>query len=182
MNTSEEIDLLIQTKKWNELSPEERGRVEQLVGGEEAYDRLRVLFFAMEKSDTLNMRPSPDTLKALKRKFREHHRVANPLASVLSFKLPAFAAIMLMVILSVASWYVAKRSVQPEVTTITLEKTDTLFVTKRDTVTLTRVVYKTVYKDRPVVAAVEHDETDFVKSVNMQEKEELNNLLVSGTR
>ncbi|HYG02475.1 MAG TPA: hypothetical protein VD927_08510 [Chryseosolibacter sp.] len=183
MKISEEIDLLTQTKKWNELTAEERKLVEAEIGGESSYGHLRTVFFAIEEREGIALRPKQETLDSLKKAFRKHHQRDSLIAVVFSMKVPVFASIVLTAILCAAAWYFGRTSMPPvKPTTITLEKTDTVFVTRPDTITLTRVVYKTVYKDRPVVAAVTAKKSDYAKGVSMKEKEELDNFLVSGTR
>jgi hypothetical protein len=99
------------------------------------------------------------------------------------WSVPAWAAILALVVAGGAGWYAGTSTGPQEVYVDRIvAKTDTVLVASRpDTVVIERVVYRNIPTLLPVtVGQPAPTRTPASKGVNMKEKEELDKLLVSG--
>ncbi|HYF69145.1 MAG TPA: hypothetical protein VD884_13470 [Ohtaekwangia sp.] len=179
------LERLLESKDFDSLTPEERQFVLSELGSAAQYALMKKVGQALvsEKAGLL-----PDPLVHQKLKEALHLQRQTIWRRIVSIQLPAYVAVLLMTI-SAAVMSMVVRPSKPSVIVSRVVKTDTLFVpVKPDTVFVERVVIKYVpAKDREIepysVAKTNFDSTDPVvtESVNMKEKEELDNLLVTGS-
>ena len=185
MDELDRIENLLQTKTFIELTSEEKIWVGQWIASELEYENLR-------KSETKikqyflkseNAVPKPEGLNELKARLNlKQSRSLNWWQA----KLPAWSTLLVAICFGVGGWWLTSSSdkviTQPQQLTSVVY--DTVYVaTKPDTV----FVQQVVYKERPVILtkSVQKAATKIVvpsNGINMKEKEELENLLVSGSR
>jgi hypothetical protein len=182
MEASEKVEQLIGTKAWNDLTVDEKAMVIDVLGSRDQYNTLRDVHFALLASEKVSIKPNANILNNLHGRFREKNSPARS-SSVFSYRMPAFAALVLVVIAAFAGWIGAKYTVDPVTMTDVVTKHDTVFVASRpDTVLLTAVRYKTIIKEVPVNVSLSQNTTQAESSgMNMKETEALQTLLVSGS-
>lgn len=184
MDELDRIENLLQTKTFIELTSEEKIWVSQWIGSELEYENLR-------KSETKikqyflkseSVAPNPDGLNQLKA------RLTLKQAQSLNWwqaKVPAWSTLLVAGCFGVGAWWLTSSSdkviTQQQLTSVVY---DTVYVTtKPDTIFIQQVVYR----ERPVLLTKSIKQLESKNSVpssgiNMKEKEELENLLVSGSR
>jgi hypothetical protein len=181
------IERLLESKTFQQLNEEERMLVLKALGSEEQYNAMRGVTLALITSK-VDLSPDPQTLRSLKNKM-DQERI-NSWSSVLTFRVPAYAALLLTGV--VAALVVLVLSPREKLSARIVE------VVKRDTVIVTRVEIDTVYRDRfiyrrvheefptdknylRVVKKITIDEAETETGVSMKDKQELETLLVSGS-
>jgi hypothetical protein len=185
-NDREWLDELLERKSYNELSLSEKERVLKEIGSEEQYKVLRKVSQALVtyKAD---LSPDPQTIEALKVQLARRHRKENVLQRVIGYYLPGYAAAAMIVIAVISTWYVTSltKSEPARSGPVTLVRSDTVYVLEKpDTVFVERVIYRDrVLPPRETYQVVKSptQERESGSGVSMKEKEELENLLVSGS-
>jgi hypothetical protein len=183
------LDNLLGSKTWNELTAEEKTFVIEELGSEEQYNALRKVSLALVHTPKADLSPDPSIEKALKKKLKEKHSTATLWQSVFQFKVPAFASALLLILTAASSWHFGNKfSTQTEPAPRIVHVTDTVYVkSAADTVIVERVQYRYIQtKQEPdhafsIVNQVKQASTEDAKGINMKEKEELDNFLVSGS-
>ncbi|HYC86856.1 MAG TPA: hypothetical protein VEB86_16605 [Chryseosolibacter sp.] len=176
------LETLIHSKEWNELTEEEKNYVEQHTGSREEYEALRKITLRLSDVPRSEVTPAPDTLPSLKRHFRSTRGYRLGFASVFTFQVPAYAAGLILISAVAITWWFANPVLAPQPAAAVIVKTDTVFVNlPADTVYVNKVIYR--YLPSPgapakPVTVVKHTEG---VGVSMKDKEELENLLVSGS-
>jgi hypothetical protein len=180
----ERIEELIQTRGWNELTPDEKKLIGELIGTEEQYEAMRKVTLGLSAVPKSDLDPSPAVLKSLRQTLRRQKGTSGFLAPVFSFRIPAYAVVLLLT----AGVFITWRFQQPhgpiQVSTNAIVTTDTVYIERPpDTVYVRQVVYR--YVNPPVekqkIFSVVREMDPGTVGVNMKEKEELENLLVSGS-
>jgi len=180
------IDKLISTKQFSELTPEELAFVMQELGGEEQYVALQKVHSVLNSSLPTNLTPRANTQSLLRDRFNQQYAKHSLWRNLAFATMPAYAVILLLMSGVFLTWTLATSMQQVKTRTVMVSKKDTVrIVMKADTVFVNRVVYKYKrVKVNPVYNFVQtkHFEikTDSTLSVSMKEKEELDNLLVTG--
>jgi len=186
-NELDKLEHLLQSKKFTALTSEEKIWVSQWIESEVEYENLRGSEERIKQhfQSTAAFTPEPEGLTALKAKLQSKH-AALPLMWW-QVKVPAWSTIIIAIFFGVSSWWMAfsfnKVKLQEQVLTSSIVY-DTIYVaSKPDTVFIQQVVYK----ERPVlltksVKQVDNNNASPSNGINMKEKEELENLLVSGSR
>jgi hypothetical protein len=125
-------------------------------------------------------------LKKIKSSWRQENAVSwYHLLKINS--LPNYATILLLLVMGYLSW-IAGSSVKPQIRYVEKTKlqTDTVFIaSKPDTIIRERVVYIKTPALAPVLQtakAIQPIPVETSKGVNMKDKEELEKLLVSGSK
>jgi len=178
----ERLEYLIHSKGWKELTDEERIFVTSEIGSEEQYEALRNIGTRLAAMPKTEISPAPVVLKLLREKIRNQHQHANVFVSVLSFRMPAYIVVGLLLAAVLLTLATRARVMPAGISSNVIVKTDTLFIHQpTDTVYVTKFVYR--YIKPPVeqkTFSVVRQQPEAV-GVNMKEKEELENLLVSGS-
>jgi len=135
---------------------------------ENEFERLEELL--NEKAD---ITPDSSTINRLHEKL--HEKRSPETAGIFSVKIPLWtaAAVVFLVVLTMS--VLSNRTVEPTVVEKVVVMNDTIFVTKRDTIRIERVMYR----DRTPAKIIRVKKVDTGSS--MKDKEELQNLLVSGS-
>lgn len=187
METEDKLEYLIQTKNWSELTPEEKQLAIEKLGSEEVYQTFRKIetsFIHEGKSDLL---PAENVLSSLKKEFRGRYTRVSIFERFVEYRIPAYAAALLALIIVTLAFYAGKQSVNQSIVHVPMVEKDTVYLSAMpDTVYVTKVVYRNVYKTTPpATTSIVKNESSSAEhvtlGVNMKEKEELDNLLVSGT-
>lgn len=179
----EEIEILLETKNWSDLTEHERSFVLTEIKDEREYNQLRTFHFLSSDTET-QLTANPAILKSLQKKFRTHHGKESFIRELIFYPVPGWATVVLFGLL--VGGYLISNTTRPVKSITKVETiTDTVFVaSKPDTILIekpvTRVVYKYLQTKAPVVMATKHDDGG-PSGVSMKDKEELDGLLVSGT-
>ena len=187
MENLEKFEWLLEKRSYSELTEEERQWVKNFVSSEFEYESLRKVNSHLDNyfSDKDKIVPSSKVWRAIKshitlakRSSEKSYWIAAPM--------PAYATLILLIVVCASSWYGGARYSSPIVTTRQiLQRVDTVFITsKPDTVIRERIIYLKA-NSAPASLQVSNKYTEDVspkKGVNMKEKENLEELLVSGSR
>jgi hypothetical protein len=185
MSMDEKLEYLIHSKNWTELNREEREFVIAKLGSEEEFKSLQKVDALLNQTRSPELAPDPAVLSALQKKFQEKKVPANWYATMLSFRIPAIASALLIAIAFMIGWYSnANETLPPQPVEKLLVRVDTVYLRQRpDTIYVNRVVFRNApasRKESPVFSVVKQEGRER-QGVNMKEKEELENLLVSGS-
>lgn len=184
MKPLEKIEELFLSKSFDALTTDEKELVLRELGSASEYDAMRKIALSSRKSESIT--PDPRILKTLRHTMREKQTQSIPL---ISFRVPAYAAALMIAVASATTWFLAKSStVTP--TLVTEVKHDTVYLTSNpDTVFVDRVVYRTARMKKYFPenlttrsSAPKLERPAEVVGVSMKEQEELERLLVSGSR
>jgi hypothetical protein len=188
MRDEEELERIIREKDFAALTETEKDFVLQMIASEEEYEGLRKIELTIAQHDfKSHVEPRKPILATLKAAMNAEHVAKWHWRRVLQFRIPAYAAALIVIACcSLVLWLKARPPVQASFSQITPAKAriDTVFVTRIDTVTRQRIIYKQV---NLTPSSREESAADFVPTkysvsgVSMKEKEELNKLLVSGS-
>lgn len=187
MEAEEKLEHLIQTKNWGELTADEKHVVIEILGSEEAYQNLRNIDNSLIQERKSEVLPQGHVLRSLKKEFGARHPRTSILDQFLGYRMPAYAAAIITAIVVVGAFYAGKQSIDQPIAQASFTPRDTVYLsTVPDTVYLTKVVYRNVYRtQQQAVTSIVKNESRSAEhvtvGVNMKEKEELDNLLVSGT-
>jgi hypothetical protein len=184
MESTERIEELLRTKTWKQLTPEERDLVIQELGSE-------LIFSSMKDTDNLlsgtrnQITPHWNILPELRTQYRHQYKNASLWNRVFSFPVPAYAMLFLLSIVAFSGWFIGKNANVEQLAIGPVVVKDTVILkTPADTVYLSRVVYRNRYHiQQPTILSVAVRPSIFTDSagVTMKDKEELDNLLVSGS-
>jgi hypothetical protein len=182
MSNEEKLEQLVRGKNWLDLTDEERKFVYQELGSEELFCNLQQVEINLrQRSD--NIVPNKKSLQLLQSKFRNHHHKHSWVSNVMSFSMPAYASLSLVVLAVWIGWLVGNAFEKPAIVYQKITTTDTVYLaSKPDTVFLTKIVYKSPASQPPVFTSVNDSNIAPVNNgVSMQEKELLNSFIVSGS-
>jgi hypothetical protein len=183
----DKLENLIQSKTWSELSEDEKEFVLEMLGSEASFEAFRKTNIAISRSAKADIVPEPTLLLSLKTKFNHLRPQETWLDKIIFFKMPAYAVVAMLAVTVLIMWLGKQADPNVQVALKSSVQRDTVFLPSTpDTVFVTKVIYR--YKDHtpktPVITVVKNsDRTETTSSVgvNMKEKEELDNLLVSGS-
>jgi hypothetical protein len=188
---TERLEQLIESKNWIQLTEEEKNFVVQELGSEEQYTALRKVSLALVSIPKADLSPDPAIEKRLKAKFKvvNHATTASLWSPLFSFRMPALASFALIAVCSIAAWYVGTKSSNAKtIVQNVIHTTDTVYLSAiSDTVIVEKVVYRYLVKPQDpkkifsVVNQTAPAHSQDPVGVNMKEKEELDNFLVSGS-
>jgi hypothetical protein len=183
----DKLESLIQSKSWNELSEDEKQFVLEMLGSEVSFEAFRKTNIAISDSAKADIVPEPKVLLSLKRKFNNVRPQETLLDKIIFFKMPAYAVVAMLAVTILVMWLDKHSDSNVQVALKSPVQRDTVFLPSTpDTVFVTKVIYR--FKDHttktPMITVVKNtDRTENTSAVgvNMKEKEELDNLLVSGS-
>ena len=185
MDELDKLEHLLRDKNFAALTTEEKTWVSQWIESEAEYENMRRSESRIKQqfSNATELIPEPSRINELKATLRKR---ANQSLNWWQVKVPAWSTVLVALCFGVGGWWLTslrnQSIVQPQ-EVLTSIVYDTVFVAaKPDTV----FVQQVVYKEQPVlltksVKQIESKNT-LSNGINMKEKEELENLLVSGSR
>ena len=183
----ERLEDLLSTKDFEQLSPAETAFVLEVLGSEARYRAMRKVGQALVIRTDLS--PDPEILHRLKQRMAESE-TASTRGGVFRLAIPLYAGVLLIILFASAGWWAGAALGRQPRAIVEVVKTDTVYVrTKPDTVTIYRDrIVREVATRRPqpkqdvikVVRAPRQDDRKEV-GVSMEEKEELQMLLVAGS-
>ncbi|MBP9924991.1 MAG: hypothetical protein KBF45_03300 [Cyclobacteriaceae bacterium] len=181
----EKLESLLQGKAFEELTAEEKSWVGQWIESEVEYNNLRKSEGAIRKrlADVGPITPNPKLLSRLKAQLSAQQ--ANLKIHWWQVRSPGWSTLLIAIIFGMTGWWIGSSPAKLKVEQAYLPTVvyDTVYLaSKPDTVFVNHVVYrerpiltKTTYQPMPNNVEVS------AKGINMKEKEELENLLVSGS-
>jgi hypothetical protein len=183
----DKLENLIQSKRWSELSEDEKQFVLETLGSEASFEAFRKTNMNISDLAKAEIAPDPKILSALKGKFSDTHQQEPLFNKIIFFKMPAYAVVTMLAVTILIMWLGKQADPNVQVALKSSVQRDTVFLPSTpDTVFVTKVIYR--YKDHtaktPMITVVKNtDRTETTRGVgvNMKEKEELDNLLVSGS-
>jgi hypothetical protein len=187
INDFEKFEKLLQSKSYAELSGEEVTWVQQWVASEEEYEAMRIAEHELKNLFQINpvLPTDSKTLHKLKRHLRSKKDEKKKLQWAPFSLKPSLSYLFTAIVFGLLGWWVGHSAsvnsfdTNNEVTTLIY---DTVFMPSTpDTIFLE----KTIYRDRPIILTINKEAKQFSNSpstrgVTMKEKEELDELLVSG--
>lgn len=187
MENLEKFEQLLQKHSYSKLTEEEKQWVKNFVSSEFEYESLRQVNSQLTNyfSDKNKLAPDSKVWATIKEDIPQAKRYSER-SYWIAAPMPAYAALMVLILVSVLSWYGGVRYSSPkEYTQQKMPRVDTVFIaSKPDTVVRERIIYVKA-NSLPAVIQVSKIRTEDVppkRGVNMKEKENLEDLLVSGSR
>src|SRR6186713_3233990 len=142
MKREEKIEELLSSKRFDELTLPERELVMQELGSEEHYEAMRKIGVTLVKKTT-GLSPNPKILKSLQQHMLEQNQTRSQLTGLLTFRIPAYASVLLILLFSTITWLISKNAGTSETPPITIVHTDTVYLVSRpDTVFQDRIIYR----------------------------------------
>ena len=188
MENFEKLEQLLRCKAFHQLTTDELELVRAEIGSEEEYELLRKAEKGLEKSfaGKTKMTVSPEILKKIKSRWAQDRNVSWSHMWKMS-SLPNYATILLLLVIGYIGW-IGGSSFNPK--TLYVEKikqqTDTVFIaSKPDTIIREKIVYLRAPVFAPTLQTAKSIQVipvETSKGVNMKDKEELEKLLVSGSK
>jgi hypothetical protein len=180
----EKLEDLVSTKLFANLSAEEKQFILNVLGSEEQFNTLQRIHASLRDHPVVtSVEPAPNVLIALKRKLRETKKEYFPLPAILQFKIPAYAALILAVLVGSLTAMVSNGStVKQSMVIVPKVERDTIYITNTDTVYSERLLIKYVRVPTPAEPEMvtASSKSHKILGVSMKDKEELDRLLVSG--
>ncbi|MGI9542147.1 MAG: hypothetical protein ACR2MX_02750 [Cyclobacteriaceae bacterium] len=194
-----QIEALLQQKTFEELTPQERALVEEVIGSEWRYTKLQQIEGRLEYWYTklpVNLEPAPHILPSLKRKM-EPHNIQEPvtwitkLRSIAYYRIPVPAVFAALLLAGVLFWWLTDKEPQMVERTNIVQlppKTDTLYITSvPDTIYVEKVVYRepipevdiNTFNTFTLVEAIEQIELLAVEGTSLRSDTLLQALLVT---
>jgi hypothetical protein len=188
MENIDQIEKLLQSRSYQELTATEKELVNTVIDSEEEYEEIRKVNFSL--SELKHQSPviqSSDVWRKIK-----HTRQKDRAVSIYPWyakPIPSYAAVALVMVVGGIAWFSGSLNRKPLIVEKTTLQTDTVFLAaKPDTIVKEKIVYRTIVErvkeNQPFVnQANSPDKTmSAQKGVTMLDKEELGKLLVSGSR
>jgi hypothetical protein len=187
MENFENFEQLLLQRSYAELTEDEKQWVNLFVDSEAEYESLRQTNHQMRNyfSNKAVLIPSPKVWTAIKSDLALAKKPSSR-SYWLSTPLPAYATLSLLVAVGVLCWYGGSNFNSPKVPESQIvTRIDTVFIaSKPDTIVRERIVYLKATPAPAIIQASTSQSQDVpaTKGINMKEKEELERLLVSGSR
>ncbi len=187
MEKFEKFERLLLERSYGELTEDEKQLVKLFVESETEYESLRKTNQQLSNyfSEKTNLWPSPKVWTAIKSDLAMAKKSASR-SYWLSTPMPAYATLTLLLAVGVLCWYGGSNfNSLKEAESQIVTRIDTVYIaSKPDTVVRERIVYLKA-SPSPAIIQVSTNQPLAVpatKGINMKEKEELERLLVSGSR
>lgn len=190
-NRIERLEQLIQTKAFHELSEVEKEFVLEEFETEEQYKTMRKLTPLLSEMalNSEGMQPRPSTLESLKHSFVMRTSNDSVWSKLFGWRVPAYATALAVGISCVITWSLTSKPVIEITEKPLFIKTDTVYLTsKPDTIFKEKVVYRFVKSVGETKSSIQRppdlasEKNAIPVGVSMKDKEELEKLLVSGSR
>ncbi len=188
MENIDQIEKLLQSRSYQELTAAEREFVNTVINSEEEYEEMRKVNFSLNE---INHQSPVFQSSDVWRKIKSTHHVTRTVSSYSWYAkpIPSYAAAAIVVIVGGIAWFFGSMSHQPLIVEKTTMHTDTVFLAaKPDTIFKEKIVYRTIVervKEQQPLADQVNSTSKVIatqKGVTMLDKEELGRLLVSGSR
>jgi hypothetical protein len=184
MKPQEQIEELLLSKSFDALTPDEKVLVLRELGSVSEYEAMRKIALSSGRSE--NLTPDPRILKTLQHTMREKQPQSMPL---FTFRVPAYATAIMILIAIGTTWLLTRSSTLPPVRVTEIQHDTVYLASKPDTVYVDRVVYRTARMKKYFPenlttrsSAPAREPSVETIGVSMKEQEELERLLVSGSR
>jgi hypothetical protein len=186
ISNEERLDALMKVKSFQALTEDERSFVIQELGSEKHYTAMRKVSLALITSRA-ELSPDPSTIAALQSRMADQQQ-ERAAVTIWSWKMPAYATALIVVLTSTISWWIGSSQQKQGTQIVETVHRDTVFLaSKPDTLYRERIVYRTIIKHKEEKERIQLAKT--VESfqakevgINMKEKQDLELLLVSGSR
>lgn len=188
MENIDQIEKLLQSRSYQELTVAEKEFVNMVIDSEEEYEEMRKVNFSL--SEIKHQSPillSSDLWGETKNSYQATRIV--PSLPWYAKPIPSYAAAAILILVGSIAWYFGSMNHQPLIVEKTTIHTDTVFLTaKPDTIVREKIVYRTIVErvkeNQPLVNQTNSTDKTISaqKGVTMLDKEELGKLLVSGSR
>lgn len=188
MENIDQIEKLLQSRSYQELTAAEREFVNTVIDSEEEYEEMRKVNFSL--SEIKHQSPvfqSSDVWRKIKSTRQAAHAVSN--YPWYSKPIPSYAAAAIVIMVGGLGWFLGSISHQPLIVEKNTLQTDTVFLAaKPDTIFKEKIIYRTIVervKEQQPFADQGNSSDKIIatqKGVTMLEKDELGKLLVSGSR
>ncbi|MCA4893799.1 MAG: hypothetical protein ING84_02215 [Cytophagales bacterium] len=188
MENIDQIEKLLQSRTYQELTVAERELVNTVIDSAEEYAEIRKVNFSLsELKPQSPVFQSSDVWRKIK-----HTRQTGRAVSIYPWyakPIPSYAAVALVMIVGGIAWFSGSLNRQPLIVEKTTLQIDTVFLAaKPDTIVKEKIVYRTIVElvneNQPSVNQTNSTDKTMSaqKGVTMLDKEELGKLLVSGSR
>lgn len=188
MENIDQIEKLLQSRTYQELTVAERELVNTVIDSAEEYEEIRKVNFSLsELKPQSPVFQSSDVWRKIK-----HTRQTGRAVSIYPWyakPIPSYAAVALVMIVGGIAWFSGSLNRQPLIVEKTTLQIDTVFLAaKPDTIVKEKIVYRTIVErvkeNQPLVNQTNSTDKTMSaqKGVTMLDKEELGKLLVSGSR
>lgn len=188
MENIDQIEKLLQSRTYQELTVAERELVNTVIDSAEEYEEIRKVNFSLsELKPQSPVFQSSDVWRKIK-----HTRQTGRAVSIYPWyakPIPSYAAVALVMIVGGIAWFSGSLNRQPLIVEKTTLQIDTVFLAvKPDTIVKEKIVYRTIVElvneNQPSVNQTNSTDKTMSaqKGVTMLDKEELGKLLVSGSR
>lgn len=184
MNNVDRLELLLSTKTWEELLPDEKALAILELGSEEQYVLMRKINQTLVSNES-DLSPDPKILNHITEVFTDLHKPVWRRA--LAWRVPAYALVIPVSLLLVSVfWLTTKVEIPAPTANVIKTVRDTVYVKQSpDTVFIQKTLVRYIERKTTLVPAftiAEPGETEKVNNgINMKENEELEKLLVSGS-
>jgi hypothetical protein len=188
MENIDQIEKLLHSHTYQELTAAEKELVNTVIDSEEEYEEIRKVNLSLSK---LKHQSPVFQSSTVWRKINGTRQSARAVSSYPWYAkpIPSYAAMALVMIVGGIAWFSGSLNRQPLIVEKTTLQIDTVFLAaKPDTIVEEKIVYRTIVErvneNQPSVNQTNStDKTMSVqKGVTMLDKEELGKLLVSGSR
>lgn len=186
MENLEEFEELLRQRSYGELTESEKQLVIQFISSEAEYESLRQADQQLKHyfADKRKLTPSPKIWAAIKNDLAQNKSSAP--VYWLNTPIPTYATLVLLMVVGIFCWYGGSNYnsttvYEPKIVT----QIDTVFIaSKPDTIVRERIIYLKASPAPAITQASTKQSQDvpYAKGINMKEKEELERLLVSGSR
>ena len=188
MENIDQIEKLLQSRSYQELTVAERELVNTVIDSEKEYEEIRKVNFSLSELKHLSpVFQSSDVWRKLKHTSQADRAVSN--YPWYAKPIPSYAAAAFVILVGSMAWFLGSISHQPLIVEKTKLQTDTVYLAaKPDTIIKEKIVYRTIVERvKESQSLVDQTKsTDKIiatqKGVTMLDKEELGKLLVSGSR
>jgi hypothetical protein len=188
MENIDQIEKLLQSRSYQELSVAEREFVNTVIDSEEEYEEMRKVNFSLDKIK--HQSPVFHSFDVW-RKIKSTRQKARAISSYPWYAkpIPSYAAALLVIVVGGQAWFLGTINHQPLIVEKTTLQKDTVFLAaKPDTIIKEKIVYRTIVErvkeNQPLANQTNSSDkiTATQKGVTMLDKDELGKLLVSGSR
>jgi hypothetical protein len=188
MENIDQIEKILQSRSYQELTVAEKKLVNTLIDSEEEYEEMRKVNFSLSEIGHHSPIPlSSSVWRKIKSTIKSTRSASN--YPWYARPIPSYAAAALIILVGSIAWFFGSVIHQPLIIEKTTLQTDTVFIAvKPDTIVKEKIVYRTIVEKVKGIQPTDDqsNQTSRIaptqKGVTMLDKEELGKLLVSGSR
>ncbi|MBI3219714.1 MAG: hypothetical protein HYZ44_09400 [Bacteroidetes bacterium] len=188
MESIDQIEKLLQSRSYQELTVAEKEIVNTVIDSEEEYEEMRRVNFSLgELKHQPPVLESSDVWTKIKSAWKATRTVSN--YQWYAKPIPSYAAAAVIILVGSIAWFLGSMSHQPLILEKPTLQRDTVFLAaKPDTIIKEKIVYRTIVEHVKENSQLvdQTNSTDKIintqRGVTMLDKDELGKLLVSGSR